>query len=71
MVLGRVSKEARGHACAATYSSFPRIGASPLIWVPSAARTCCDWSDTNSSMLGITSWRRVSRSSTAQKPGDG
>jgi hypothetical protein len=60
--------EARGHARNLTYSSLPRIGASPLICVPRAARTCCDWSETSSSMLGITSWRRVSGSSKAQKP---
>ena len=54
-----------------TYSSFPRIGASPLICVPSAARTCCDESDTKSSMLPIISLSRVSRSSNLQNPVEG
>jgi len=63
-----MSVTVHGRAKLNSYSSLPRIGASPLIWVPSAARTCCDWSETSSSILGITSWRRVSRSRSAQKP---
>ena len=50
------------------YSSLPRIGASPLIWVPSAALTCCEVSETKSSMLVMISFKRVSRSSNVQKP---
>ena len=51
-----------------TYSSLPSIGASPLICVPRAARTCCDGSETRSSMGGIISLSRVSRSIKLQKP---
>ena len=51
-----------------TYSSLPRIGAKPLIWVPKAARTCWEVSDTKSSMLVIISLSNVSRSSSPQKP---
>lgn len=51
-----------------THSSFPRIGASPLIWVPRAALTCCEASLTKSSTAPIISSRRVWRSSKPQKP---
>lgn len=50
------------------HSSLPKIGAKPLICVPSAARTCCEVSDTRASMLVIISSSRVSRSSRLQKP---
>ena len=53
-----------------TYSSLPKIGARPLICMPRAARTCCDVSDTKSSILVIISLRRVSRSNNPQKPSE-
>ena len=50
------------------HSSLPSMGARPLICVPSAARTCCDVSDTRSSTLVMISFKRVSLSSNAQNP---
>lgn len=52
-----------------TYSCLPKIGASPLIWVPRAARTCWDGSETRSSTELMISLRSVSRSTRLQKPG--
>ena len=52
-----------------TYSCFPRRGARPLIWVPKAARTCWDGSETRSSTVVIISLSRVSRSIKLQNPG--
>lgn len=51
------------------YSCLPKMGASPLIWVPRAARTCCEVSETKSSTELIMSLRRTFRSTSAQKPG--
>lgn len=50
------------------YSSLPKIGARPLICVPRAALTCCEVSDTKSSILVIISLRSVLRSSSPQNP---
>lgn len=50
------------------HSSLPNIGAKPLICVPRAARTCCEVSDTKSSILVMISLSKVSRSSNLQKP---
>ena len=51
-----------------THSSLPSIGASPLICVPSAARTCWEVSETKSSILVIISLSSVSLSMSLQKP---
>jgi len=64
-VLLRASRQARNY----TYSCLPRIGARPEICVPSAARTCCEVSDTKSSILPMISLRSVFLSTKAQKPG--
>ena len=63
----RVSDET-GQGLREAHSSLPRMGAKPLICVPSAALTCCDVSPTRSSMLPMISFKRISRSIKAQKP---
>ena len=50
-------------------SFLPKMGANPLISDPRAARTCCEESVTSSSTLGMISFSKVSRSTSAQKPG--
>lgn len=51
-----------------THSSFPRMGASPLICVPREALTCWEPSLTKSSTAPMISSKRVWRSSNPQNP---
>jgi hypothetical protein len=68
MVLNSCQSKTTNSRAMIAYSSLPKIGAKPLICVPSAARTCCDVSDTKSSMLVMISLSKVSRSSNLQNP---
>lgn len=65
----KVRWRARRLDCNRAYASFPRIGASPLIWVPKAALTCWEVSDTRPSMPPMMLSSSTLRSTRAQKPG--